>query len=124
MTAEELEERVLRRYPGDVQAWGRPPLQASRAEPRLMLGQPWPRHTRRRAFAMDQAQQLLALILAACFGILATLAILRRQRRTLEPPHESPFAASSEGETLCPQCGMGNQSTDDRCISCGAALPG
>jgi hypothetical protein len=76
------------------------------------------------AFAMDQAQQLLALILVACFGILATLAILRRQRRTLEPPHESPFAVSSEGETLCPQCGMGNQSTDDRCISCGATLPG
>jgi len=73
---------------------------------------------------MDQAQQVLALILVACFGMLATLAILRRQRRTLEPPRESPFAASSEGETLCPKCGMGNQSTDDRCISCGATLPG
>jgi len=56
--------------------------------------------------------------------MLATLAILRRQRRALEPPRESPFAASSEGETLCPKCGMGNQSTDDRCISCGATLPG
>jgi hypothetical protein len=35
---------------------------------------------------MDQAQALLAMILAACVGILATLAILRRQRRALEPP--------------------------------------
>ena len=73
---------------------------------------------------MDQAQQLFALILVACFGMLATFAILRSQRKALEPPRESPFAASSEGETLCPKCGMGNQSTDDRCISCGATLPG
>ena len=73
---------------------------------------------------MDQTQQLLALVLIACVGMLATLAILRSRRKALEPPHESPFAASSEGETLCPQCGMGNQSTDDRCISCGATLRG
>ena len=73
---------------------------------------------------MDQVQQLLALILAACIGLLATFLILRRQRRALEPPRELPFAASSEGEKLCPQCGMGNQSTDYRCISCGATLPG
>jgi hypothetical protein len=73
---------------------------------------------------MDQTQQLLALIFAACVGILATVAILRSRRRALEPPPESPFAASSEGETLCPECGMGNLSTDDRCISCGARLPG
>ncbi len=73
---------------------------------------------------MDQAQQLLALILAACIGMLATLGILRRRRRALEPPRKSPFAASSEGEKLCPRCGMGNQSTDDRCINCGATLPG
>ena len=73
---------------------------------------------------MDQTQQLLALVLIACVGMLAAFAILRSQRKALEPPRESPFAASSEGETLCPKCGMGNQSTDDRCISCGATLPG
>ena len=73
---------------------------------------------------MDQTQQPLALILAACVGMLATFAILRSRRKAQEPPRESPFAASTEGETLCPQCGMGNQSTDDRCISCGATLPG
>jgi len=64
------------------------------------------------------------LVLAAGLGMLATFAILRSSRKALEPPRESPFAASTEGETLCPQCGMGNQSTDDRCISCGATLPG
>jgi hypothetical protein len=73
---------------------------------------------------MDQTQQLLVLILAACVGMLAILAILRGRRRALEPPRESPFAASAEGEKLCPECGMGNQSTGDRCISCGAKLPG
>lgn len=73
---------------------------------------------------MNQTQQLLALILAASVGVLATFAILRSQRKALEPPRKSPFAASSEGETLCPRCRMGNQSTDNRCISCGATLPG
>jgi hypothetical protein len=73
---------------------------------------------------VDLTQQLVAMTLAACVGILATLAILRRQRRALEPPRESPFAASTEGEKRCPQCGMGNLWTDDRCISCGAKLPG
>ena len=73
---------------------------------------------------MDQAQQLLALTVAAALGILATIGILRKQRKALEPPRESPFAASTEGETRCPKCGMGNLWTDDRCISCGAKLPG
>jgi len=73
---------------------------------------------------MNQTQELLGLTLAAALGIVATLAILRRQRRALEPPRESQFAASTEGEKRCPRCGMGNLWTDDRCISCGAKLPG
>lgn len=73
---------------------------------------------------MDQTQQLLAMTLAAALGILATLAILRRERRATEPPPESPFAASTEGEKRCPKCGMGNLWTDDRCISCGTKLAG
>lgn len=73
---------------------------------------------------MDQTQQLLAMTLAAALGILATLAILRRERRATAPPPESPFAASTEGEKRCPKCGMGNLWTDDRCISCGTKLAG
>lgn len=71
---------------------------------------------------MDQTLQLLGMTLAAALGIVATLAILRNQRRALEPPRESPFAASTEGEKRCAKCGMGNMWTDDRCISCGAKL--
>ncbi len=73
---------------------------------------------------MDQTQQLLAMTIAAGVGILATLVILRRQRRAQQPPPESRFAASTEGEKLCPECGMGSLWTDDHCISCGATLPG
>lgn len=72
---------------------------------------------------MEHAQ-LLAITLAAGVGVLATLGILRNQRNALEPPRESPFAASTEGEKRCPKCGMGSLWTDDRCISCGAKLPG
>jgi hypothetical protein len=72
---------------------------------------------------MEQAQQLVALILVAGLGILATLVILRRQRRESSPP-ESRFAASTEGEKRCPKCGMGNMWTDRNCIVCHARLPG
>ena len=73
---------------------------------------------------MDQTQQLLAMTVAAALGIVATLAILRRERRATAPPPESPFAASTEGEKRCPKCGMGNLWTQNRCISCGAKLAG
>lgn len=73
---------------------------------------------------MDQTQQLVAMTLAAALGILATLAILRRDRKAVETPRESQFAASTEGEKICPRCGMGNLWTDNRCISCGGKLPG
>jgi uncharacterized membrane protein len=73
---------------------------------------------------MDQTQQLVALTLAAALGILATLGILRRQRHALQPPRESPFAVSTEGEKRCPKCGMGNMWTVNRCVSCKTPLSG
>jgi hypothetical protein len=63
---------------------------------------------------------ILALGGAAVAGLLASLSIVRRWRR----PPESPFAASTEGETRCPKCGMGNIWTDTSCVSCGAKLRG
>ena len=72
---------------------------------------------------MEQIQ-IVAITLAAAFGIVATLAILRRDRRALAPPTESPFAASTEGEKRCPKCGMGNLWMQNRCISCGTKLAG
>lgn len=73
---------------------------------------------------MDRDVALLIVIIAA-IGLLATLAILRRERREAEAgAAESPFAASTEGEKRCPKCGMGSLWTDATCISCGARLPG
>ena len=73
---------------------------------------------------MDQTIAL-ALVLAAAIGMLATLIILRRQRKEAEAGREeSPFAVSTEGEKRCPECGMGNLWTDQTCISCGARLQG
>lgn len=63
---------------------------------------------------------VFALGAAALAGILASISILRRPG----PRDESPFAASTEGEKRCPQCGMGNLWTDATCVSCGAPLPG
>jgi hypothetical protein len=76
--------------------------------------------------AVEPSQILFALIAAATLGILATLVILRRERKEAEAaaPHESRFAASTEGEKRCPHCGMGNLWTDARCVSCRRPLPG
>lgn len=74
---------------------------------------------------MTDGQILLALVAAATIGLAAALLILRRQRRDRDALDvESPFAASTEGETRCPSCGMGNLWTDRECIDCGARLPG
>jgi hypothetical protein len=74
---------------------------------------------------MDQTTQLLALISAATVGIVATLAILRRQRHAAEAAgRENPYAVSTEGMKRCPTCGFGNLVTDSTCSSCGRRLPG
>ncbi len=62
----------------------------------------------------------VAVVAAALAGLMASLSIVRRERR----PPESPFATSTEGEKRCPSCAMGNLWTDATCISCGAKLPG
>jgi hypothetical protein len=74
---------------------------------------------------MDQTGPLLALIIAASVGIVATLGILRRQRhQEEEAARENPFAVSTEGLKRCPTCGFGNLVTDATCSSCGHNLPG
>lgn len=65
---------------------------------------------------------LLALIAAAAIGLLAVLAILRRDRQKREANEADTYAPSTEGETRCPKCGMGNLWTDTTCIGCGARL--
>jgi len=80
---------------------------------------------------MDQTTGLMALIIAAIVGIVATLAITRRQRHEAEaqeraaaPDHGSPYAVSTEGMKRCPSCGTGNLVTDATCSACGQHLPG
>jgi hypothetical protein len=72
---------------------------------------------------MDQTTQLFALVISAVVGLLAVLAILRRERHAREDAsRESPFAVSSEGMKRCPSCGTGNLVTDANCASCGKRL--
>ena len=67
----------------------------------------------------------LGLVGAAAIGMLATVLILRRERKEREATAgESRFAASTEGEKICPKCGMGNLWTDRDCVACGGRLPG
>lgn len=76
--------------------------------------------------ALEPGPVLLGLIGAAILGMVATLLIIRRERKDVEAtaPHDSQFAVSTEGEKRCPHCGMGNMWTDARCISCGKPLLG
>ncbi|MBA2373854.1 MAG: hypothetical protein H0V74_06590 [Chloroflexi bacterium] len=73
---------------------------------------------------MDQQSQLIALIVSAAIGVLATYLIIRRDRkRSEDDSRESRFAVSTEGMKRCPSCGMGNLVTDATCSSCHRKLP-
>jgi hypothetical protein len=75
--------------------------------------------------AMDQGTLAMILVGAAALGLLATIWILRRDRRATESAQtESQFAVSTEGMKRCPACGVGNLVTDATCSACGANLPG
>jgi prepilin signal peptidase PulO-like enzyme (type II secretory pathway) len=67
---------------------------------------------------------ILALIGLAVVGLMATLLIMRRQRKSGEAEAESQYSVSTEGAKRCPKCGMGNMWTDSTCISCGRPLRG
>ena len=74
---------------------------------------------------MDQTSALLAAVVVAVLGVVAALAIFRRERPDDEDARrESPFAASTEGMKRCPNCGTGNLVTDSTCSNCGRRLPG
>ena len=67
---------------------------------------------------------LLALAGAAVVGLLAVLAMIRRDQPATAAAGESMFAVSSEGMTRCPKCGTGNLVTDGTCSNCGKRLHG
>jgi hypothetical protein len=66
-------------------------------------------------------QQLFALLGVGAVGMSFVVTILHRQRAASQPAADSPFAVSTEGETRCAKCGMGNLWTE-RCIGCGQRL--
>lgn len=67
---------------------------------------------------------LLALAVLVALGAVAIIRDrVRRDAQQTTPP-DSPFATSTEGMKVCPNCGMGNLWTDRNCISCGTALKG
>ena len=74
---------------------------------------------------MDLTTKVLLLV-AAVLLLVAAVALIRRRQRLerMRATRENPFAASTEGEKRCPNCGMGNLWTDRNCISCKARLPG
>ena len=74
---------------------------------------------------MDQSFLLLlalAIVVAVAAGSMVRTRMLAQHAGAA--PTEYPFAASTEGEKVCPTCGMGNLWTSGRCISCGHALKG
>ncbi len=74
---------------------------------------------------MDQTTQLLLLIAATCIGIAAMLIMLRRQRVDRDRlTRENPYAASTEGEKRCPNCGMFNSWTSRIFLILNIRIPG
>ena len=74
---------------------------------------------------MDQSY-LLVLGLAVLVALGAGARIRNRMLadRAALSPAESPFAVSTEGDKICPNCGMGNLWTERRCSACGRPLKG
>jgi hypothetical protein len=74
---------------------------------------------------MEPSTTIFLLIAMAVFGIVATIAILRRNRKAEESTgYEYPFATATEGMKLCPACGFSNLVTDNTCASCRKRIPG
>lgn len=72
---------------------------------------------------MDPAVGILLLTVAAFVGVLATVILLTARGRLTDEVVEPRFAASSEGMSACPTCGLANLATDTDCLNCGSPLP-
>ncbi len=74
---------------------------------------------------MDQTYLVLlgiAILVAVGMGLRIRSRVLAD--RADQSPAESPFAVSTEGDKICPNCGMGNLWTERRCSACGRPLKG
>jgi hypothetical protein len=68
--------------------------------------------------------QVFLVLAAATVALFAAIAVLMKEHRAAVAAGAPDLAVSSEGQRICPQCGMGNLWMDRNCISCGKRLPG
>lgn len=73
---------------------------------------------------MSYEMQVFLLLTAALVAFFAALFVMLKEHRQAAAAGVVDLAVSTEGQKLCPHCGMGNLWMDRNCISCGKRLPG
>ena len=73
---------------------------------------------------MSYEMQVFLLLIAALVAVFAALFVMLKEHRQAVAAGAVDLAVPTEGQKLCPQCGMGNLWIDRNCISCGKRLPG
>ena len=68
--------------------------------------------------------QVFLVLVAATVALFAAVAVLMKEHRQAAAAGPVDLAASTEGQRVCPHCGMGNLWMDRNCIRCGKRLPG
>lgn len=67
--------------------------------------------------------QVFLVLAAATVALFAAIAVLMKEHRQAAAAGVPELGVSTEGQRVCPQCGMGNLWMDRNCISCGKRLP-
>jgi hypothetical protein len=75
---------------------------------------------------MSYEMQVFLLLTAALVALFAALFVMLKEHREAAAAAVAALdlGVSTEGQKLCPHCGMGNLWMDRNCISCGKRLPG
>jgi hypothetical protein len=73
---------------------------------------------------MSYEVQVFLVLAAATVALIAAVAVLMKEHRQAAAAGTVDLAVPTEGQKVCPQCGMGNLWMDRSCISCGKRLPG
>lgn len=73
---------------------------------------------------MPYEVQVFLLLAAAVVALLAAVFVMMKEHRQAAAAGAAELGVSTEGQKLCPHCGMGNLWMDRDCISCGKRLPG
>ena len=73
---------------------------------------------------MSYEIQVFLVLAAATVALFAAIAVLMKEHRQAAAAGAADLGVSTEGQKLCPDCGMGNLWMDRNCISCGNRLRG